>query len=103
MPIWMLGSSLYGAQLAAMLGLPYAFASHFAPAALSEALDVYRETFRPSDQLDRPHVMIGTNVFAAETDAEARRLATSMMQASPPCAAAGPAGCRRPMPVSPRR
>ena len=80
-PIWILGSSLYGAQLAAELGLPYAFASHFAPAALHQALEHYRSRFKPSDRLDRPHVMLGVNVFAAETDAEGRRLFTSLQQA----------------------
>jgi luciferase family oxidoreductase group 1 len=76
-PLWILGSSLYGAQLAAMLGLPYAFASHFAPGALVQALEVYRGTFRPSKQLDRPYAMAGINVIAAETDAQAKRLFTS--------------------------
>ncbi len=80
-PLWILGSSLFGSQLAAMLGLPYAFASHFAPAALKPALAVYRETFRPSAQLERPYAMVGVNVIAAETDAEARRLFTSAQQA----------------------
>ena len=80
-PIWILGSSLFGAQLAAELGLPYAFASHFAPAALDEALELYRARFRPSAQLERPYVMLGVNVFAAETDDEARRLFTSLQQA----------------------
>jgi luciferase family oxidoreductase group 1 len=79
-PLWILGSSLYGAQLAAALGLPYAFASHFAPDALLHALHVYRESFRPSAQLDRPYAMVGCNVIAAETDAEARRLFTSPQQ-----------------------
>jgi luciferase family oxidoreductase group 1 len=79
-PIWILGSSLFGAQLAAMLGLPYAFASHFAPDALMQALQVYRSRFQPSQQLDRPHVMVGVNVVAAETDAEARHLFTSVQQ-----------------------
>jgi luciferase family oxidoreductase group 1 len=79
-PIWILGSSLFGAQLAAMLGLPYAFASHFAPAALHEALRVYRARFQPSHQLDRPHAMVGVNVIAADTDAEAQRLVTSVQQ-----------------------
>ena len=78
--IWILGSSLYGAQLAAALGLPYAFASHFAPAALEEAIAIYRRDFRPSQQLDRPYVMAGFNVFAADTADEARLLATSMQQ-----------------------
>ena len=80
-PLWILGSSLFGAQLAAMLGLPYAFASHFAPDALIPALEVYRERFKPSEQLDRPYVMVGANVIAAETDAAARRLFTSSQQA----------------------
>ena len=80
-PIWILGSSLFGAQLAAELGLPYAFASHFAPAALTEALEVYRARFQPSARLERPYVMLGVNVFAAETDDEGRRLFTSLQQA----------------------
>jgi luciferase family oxidoreductase group 1 len=76
-PLWILGSSLFGAQLAAAFGLPYAFASHFAPAALMPALRAYRDGFRPSDQLGRPHAMMGVNIVAADTDAEARRLATT--------------------------
>jgi luciferase family oxidoreductase group 1 len=80
-PLWILGSSLYGSQLAAALGLPYAFASHFAPEALLPALQVYRERFQPSVQLDRPYAMAGVNVIAAETDGEARRLFTSVQQA----------------------
>lgn len=76
-PLWILGSSLFGASLAAELGLPYGFASHFAPQQLLPALDVYRERFKPSDQLDRPYVMVGVNIIAAETEAEARRLATT--------------------------
>jgi luciferase family oxidoreductase group 1 len=80
-PIWILGSSLYGAQLAAELGLPYAFASHFAPALMMKAIDVYRSRFRPSEDLKHPHVMLGINVIAAETDEEARRLFTSHQQA----------------------
>lgn len=80
-PVWILGSSLFGAQLAAQLGLPYAFASHFAPAAAEEAIALYRETFRPSVHLGRPRVMLAANVFAAETDAEGRYLRTSMEQA----------------------
>lgn len=79
-PIWVLGSSLFGAQLAAMLGLPYAFASHFAPGALMQALQVYRERFQPSAQLDRPYAMVGVNVIAADTDEEARHLFTSAQQ-----------------------
>ena len=80
-PIWILGSSLFGAQLAAELGLPYAFASHFAPHALIQALEVYRTRFRPSAGLERPYVMLGVNIFAADTDAEGRRLFTSLQQA----------------------
>ncbi len=80
-PVWILGSSLYGAQLAAMLGLPYAFASHFAPGDLEHAVAIYRERFEPSEYLDRPYVMLGMSVFAAETDAEARLLASSQQQA----------------------
>lgn len=80
-PLWILGSSLYGAQLAAMLGLPYAFASHFAPAALDEAIEIYRRDFRPSAQLKNPYVMAGYNVFAADDGDEARLLASSMQQA----------------------
>ena len=76
-PLWILGSSTYGAQLAAELGLPYAFASHFAPDALMQALSVYRERFRPSAQAARPHAMPGISVIAADTDAQARRLFTS--------------------------
>ncbi|MGA9521260.1 MAG: LLM class flavin-dependent oxidoreductase [Myxococcaceae bacterium] len=79
-PIWILGSSLFGARLAAALGLPYAFASHFAPDALLPALQVYRNQFRPSEALDRPHAMVGVNVFAADTDEEAKRLFTSSQQ-----------------------
>ena len=80
-PLWLLGSSLYSAQLAAALGLPFAFASHFAPDLLQQAVEIYRARFRPSAQLARPYVMLGLNVFAAETDAEARRLFTSVQQA----------------------
>ena len=76
-PLWILGSSTYGAQLAAEFGLPYAFASHFAPELLIPALQIYRERFKPSEQLARPYAMVGVNIIAAETDAEARRLATS--------------------------
>jgi luciferase family oxidoreductase group 1 len=79
-PIWILGSSTYGAQLAAILGLPYAFASHFAPDALLDALGIYRERFRPSAQQDRPYAMVGAQLVAAETDAEARRLFTTVQQ-----------------------
>ena len=80
-PVWILGSSLFGAQLAAMLGLPYAFASHFAPAQMMQAIEIYRATFKPSEQLDKPYVMLGFNVFAAASDEEAAVLATSMQQA----------------------
>ena len=80
-PVWILGSSLYGAQLAAHLGLPYAFASHFAPAALEPAAEAYRTGFKPSAFLDRPHFMMAMNVFAADTEAEAARLKTSVQQA----------------------
>jgi luciferase family oxidoreductase group 1 len=79
-PLWILGSSLYGAQLAAALGLPYAFASHFAPDDLKEALAAYRAGFRPSVQLKAPYTMVGVNVVVAPTDAEARRLFTSVQQ-----------------------
>jgi luciferase family oxidoreductase group 1 len=80
-PVWILGSSLFGAQLAAMLGLPYAFASHFAPAQMMQAITLYRDTFKPSAQLAKPYVMLGFNVFAADTDEEAQVRATSMQQA----------------------
>jgi luciferase family oxidoreductase group 1 len=79
-PLWILGSSLFGAQLAAMLGLPYAFASHFAPDALIPALEMYRDRFQPSAQLNQPYAMVGINVVAADNDAEARRLFTSAQQ-----------------------
>ena len=80
-PLWILGSSLFGAQLAAVLGLPYAFASHFAPDALLPALDIYRRRFQPSAQLDKPYAMPALQVVAADSDAEARRLFTSTQQA----------------------
>jgi luciferase family oxidoreductase group 1 len=80
-PFWILGSSLFGAQLAAALGLPYAFASHFAPGYMMQAIEIYRANFRPSRQLDKPYVMLGFNVFAADTDEEAAFRATSMQQA----------------------
>jgi len=76
-PLWILGSSLFGARLAAELGLPYAFASHFAPQALDQALSEYRSRFKPSAQLDRPYAVVSVNIIAAESDGEARRLATS--------------------------
>jgi luciferase family oxidoreductase group 1 len=80
-PVWMLGSSLYGAQLAASLGLPYAFASHFAPEQLESALKLYRETFRPSAQWEKPYAMLGVSVILADSDEAARRLFTSQQQA----------------------
>jgi luciferase family oxidoreductase group 1 len=80
-PIWILGSSLYGARLAAAFGLPYAFASHFAPAQLMQAIEVYRSEFQPSAHLARPYLMAGVNVIAADTDREASFLATSLEQA----------------------
>ena len=80
-PVWILGSSLFGAQLAAALGLPYAFASHFAPQQMMQAVALYRAHFRPSAQLAKPYVMLGFNVFAADSDEEAQYQATSMQQA----------------------
>ena len=80
-PLWILGSSLYGARLAAMLGLPYAFASHFAPDALLPALEIYRAEFRPSEQLDHPYAMVAANVIVADEENEALRLFTSVQQA----------------------
>lgn len=79
-PIWLLGSSLFGAQLAARLGLPFAFASHFAPADLFQALQLYRTRFQPSQQMDRPYAMVGMNVVLAESDAEAQYYFTSVQQ-----------------------
>jgi luciferase family oxidoreductase group 1 len=80
-PVWILGSSLFGAQLAAAMGLPFAFASHFAPTLMLHAAELYRGEFRPSEQLERPYLMFGLNVFAADTDAQGRRLFTSLQQA----------------------
>jgi luciferase family oxidoreductase group 1 len=80
-PLWILGSSLYGAQVAALLGLPYAFASHFAPDEMMRALEVYRANFAPSAQLDKPHAMLTVNVFAADSDAQARHHFSSLQQA----------------------
>jgi len=80
-PLWILGSSLFGAQLAAQLGLPFAFASHFAPAQMMQAIEVYRSRFCPSEQLARPYVMLGFNVFAADSDEQAQLLSSSMQQA----------------------
>jgi len=79
-PLWILGSSLFGAQLAALLGLPYVFASHFSPNELMRAIQLYRSRFKPSEQLDKPYVMVAANVVAADTDREAQRLATSLQQ-----------------------
>ena len=79
-PIWILGSSTFGAELAAELGLPYAFASHFAPDALLDALEIYRRQFKPSKQLDHPYAMVGVNVVAADTETQARRLFTTVQQ-----------------------
>ncbi|MBT7864258.1 MAG: LLM class flavin-dependent oxidoreductase [Gemmatimonadetes bacterium] len=94
-PIWLLGSSLFSAGLASQLGLPYAFAAHFAPADLLNALTVYRGDFQPSAQLQQPHAMIGINVVAADTDQEARRLFTSMQMQSVDMAR----GRREPLPT----
>lgn len=79
-PLWILGSSLFGAQLAAMLGLPFAFASHFAPAAMHSAIEIYRTQFKPSQQLQEPYVMLGFNICAADSDDEAQYLRTSSLQ-----------------------
>lgn len=79
-PLWILGSSLYGAQLAAQLGLPYAFASHFAPGMMQQAAELYRREFKPSTQLDKPYLMLALNVFAADTATEAKRLFSSLQQ-----------------------
>ncbi len=79
--VWLLGSSLFSARLAAALGRPFAFASHFAPGAMAEALAVYRREFQPSARLDRPHAMLGVNVVVADTEAEAKRLFTTQQQA----------------------
>lgn len=81
LPVWILGSSLFGASLAAAMGLPYAFASHFAPAQLMEAIEVYRTRYRPSARWPNSHLMLGVNAFAADDEAEARRLSTSVQQA----------------------
>ena len=80
-PLWILGSSTFGAQLAAHLGLPYAFASHFAPAQMRQAVHIYRTTFQPSEQLDKPYVMLGFNMIAAPTDEDAQLISTSLKQA----------------------
>ena len=80
-PVWILGSSMFGAQLAAMLGLPYAFASHFAPQMMKEAIELYRHRFEPSEQLDKPYLMLGFNAIVADSDEQAQLLATSVQQA----------------------
>jgi len=85
-PLWILGSSNFGAMLAAELGLPYAFASHFAPELLMPALQIYRGRFKPSEQLDRPYAMVGVNIIAADSDREARRLATTRRARPEPAA-----------------
>ena len=79
-PLWILGSSLFGAQLAAMLGLPFSFASHFAPGSMDQAMEIYRENFEPSEQLDKPYVMLGYNVCAADSEQQANLLRTSSLQ-----------------------
>lgn len=96
-PLWILGSSLYGAQLAAHLGLPYAFASHFAPEMLEEAGEVYRRTFRPTAELEAPHFMVAMNVFAADTDAEARFAQSSAVRAFAELRAGTPGPLPRPV------
>jgi luciferase family oxidoreductase group 1 len=97
-PVWVLGSSLFGAQLAARLGLPYAFASHFAPTHLQAAVELYRREFRPSPQLQRPRVMLGFNVFAADSDDEGQLLATSVQQAYASLVAGRPGRLPPPVP-----
>ena len=102
-PIWILGSSLFGAELAAMLGLPYAFASHFAPQMMMEAIELYRHRFEPSEQLDQPYVMLGFNAIVADTDEEAELLATSQQQAFVALRTGNPASFRRPGLAMPTR
>ncbi|MCP3056607.1 LLM class flavin-dependent oxidoreductase [Aurantimonas marianensis] len=97
-PVWILGSSLYGAQLAAHLGLPYAFASHFAPGALDQAVEIYRETYRPSARWPKPHFMLAINVFAAASDEEGRVLKSSMQQAFVNLRSGNPGPLPRPVP-----
>ena len=96
--MWILGSSLFGAQLAAALGLPYAFASHFAPDYLDQALELYRKQFRPSAALDQPHVMAAMTVIAADSDEEAQLLGTSMDQAFVALRTGTPGGFKPPVP-----
>jgi luciferase family oxidoreductase group 1 len=95
--MWILGSSLFGAQLAALLGLPYAFASHFAPGLLDQALRTYRDHFKPSDALDKPHAMVAMTVLAADTDEEATFLASSMEQSFVAFRTGGPTRLRPPV------
>jgi luciferase family oxidoreductase group 1 len=97
-PLWILGSSLYGAELAAELGLPYAFASHFAPQQMMEAIALYRARFKPSAQLATPYVMLGFNVFAADSDEEGELLATSLMQAFVALRSGSPGKLKPPLP-----
>jgi len=97
-PVWILGSSLFGAQLAAMLGLPYAFASHFAPQQLDEAIQLYRHRFQPSERLAKPYVMLGFNCIAADSDEEAQLLATSVQQAFVNLRSGRPSKLPRPVP-----
>lgn len=96
-PIWILGSSLFGAQLAAAYGLPYAFASHFAPAQMMQAIALYRSLFRPSARLKKPYVMLGYNIFAADTDEEAHFLSSSMQQAFVSLRSGKPSRLQRPV------
>ena len=100
-PLWILGSSLFGAQLAAQLGLPYAFASHFAPAALHSALRVYRERFQPSAQSPRPYAMAGVNVVCAPTDEEAQQLFTSLQRVVIGLVTGSPGRLAPPAPIDP--
>ncbi|MFT0532610.1 LLM class flavin-dependent oxidoreductase [Castellaniella hirudinis] len=100
-PVWILGSSLFGAQLAAALGLPYSFASHFAPAQMMDAIRTYRQHFRPSEYLDRPYVMLGFNVFAADTNEEAHLLASSWQQSFVNLRSGRPGKLPRPVPNYP--
>jgi hypothetical protein len=102
-PVWILGSSLFGAQLAAMLGLPYAFASHFAPAQMMQAIEIYRATFKPSKQLAKPYVMLGFNVFAADRTNRPRCWPPRCSRPSSTCAPAGRPSCRRRCPATWKR
>ena len=97
-PVWVLGSSLFGAQLAAMLGLPYAFASHFAPSQMDQAIQLYRDRFQPSERLKEPYVMLGFNCIASDTDEDAQLLATSVQQAFVNLRSGRPSQLPRPQP-----